>query len=180
VTEPTEQDRQNAATRQAIADKFRREYVLAESLACSLFGPGWSPSGRHSLVTHEESDRARREGGRAHAAMTVVTARKGGQARQFVVEDGKAREVPSWEDAFGAMLTEPDPSRTIEVRGETVHPHRYELHWSGFDPGYEPRTAEQLAAARAKREEKAVEKEAEGSLFADLIRAEGPLPKRGR
>jgi hypothetical protein len=43
---------------------------------------------------------------------------------------------------------------------------------------YEPRTAEQLAAARVKREERAVEREAEKNpLFADQIRAEGHVPK---
>src|SRR5436853_583280 len=111
MTEPTEQNVRNASLRSEIASRFRADFSQAEAFACSLFGLGWSPSGRHSLVTHEESDRARGEGGRAKAAMTVVTARKGDQARHFVVEDGSAREVPGWEEAFGAMLTEPDPDR---------------------------------------------------------------------
>jgi hypothetical protein len=80
---------------------------------------------------------------------------------------------------FGDMLTEPHPSMTIEVLGKTVAPHRYSLHWSGFEPDYVPKTAEQLAAARKKREDKAVEKEAaESPLFADLIRAEGYVPPK--
>ena len=53
------------------------------------------------------------------------------------------REVESYQQAFGAMLTDPDPNRTIEVRGEKVHPHLYELHWSGFEPDYAPRSAEE-------------------------------------
>jgi hypothetical protein len=32
------------------------------------------------------------------------------------------------------MLTEPDPTRTIEMKGQQVHPHRYELNWAGFEP----------------------------------------------
>jgi hypothetical protein len=74
IPEPSEQDRRNAALRQIIADRQRREYTEALDFAVSLFGPGWEPSGRHSLVAHEESERARREGGRAQAHMTVTTA----------------------------------------------------------------------------------------------------------
>jgi hypothetical protein len=92
---------------------------------------------------------------------------------------GECREVSGWEEGFGPMLTEPDTERTIVVRGETVHPHRYQLHWAGFEPDIRPRSAEALAAARAKREAKALEQEAEGNLFADAVRAEGPV-KKGR
>lgn len=183
--QPTDRDRQNYAIRKIIADKFRREWVEALGYAMSLFSPGYEPTGRHSLVTHAESERARREGGRAVAAMSVITAKNAaGDARHFVVENGTAREVPGWKEAFGPMLTEPDPERTIEVRGESVHPHRYELHWSGFEPGYEPRTPEQLAEAREKREVKAEAKDAaeleeiaRGSLFPDWVREQG---KSGR
>lgn len=110
---------------------------------------------------------------------SVITAKnKAGVTRHFIVEDGKAREVPGYRETFGPMLTEPDLSRTIEVKGELVHPHRYELHWSGFEPEYRPQSAEALAAAREKREQKAIEKEAAGSLFADQIRAEGYVKPR--
>lgn len=160
MTEPTAQDIENARLRQEIAERFRREYQDALALTEQAFGLGWVPAGKHSLVTHEESDRARREGGRAVATMSVVTARNAaGDARHFAVEDGVPREVPGWKEAFGSMLTEPDPNRTIEVRGERVHPHKFELHWSGFDGDYTPRTAVQLAEAREKRERKAEEKE---------------------
>ena len=71
------------------------------------------------------------------------------------------------------MLLEPDLERTIEVRGKQVHPHKYSLCWADV-PLYAPRTAEQLAGARARREGRAVEKEAEEMpLFGEQIRAEG-------
>jgi hypothetical protein len=59
------------------------------------------------------------------------------------------------------------------------HVHRYSLYWDGYETDYRPRSAEQLAADRARREQKAVEKEAAGSLFAEQILAEGYVkPKR--
>lgn len=92
--------------------------------------------------------------------------------------EGKAREVAGYQEGFGAVLTEPDPERTIEVRGEQVHPHRHGLYRSGFEKEYEPRTAEQSATARERRHQKELEAEAEGSLFSDLILAEGWVPKK--
>jgi hypothetical protein len=58
-----------------------------------------------------------------------------------------------------------------------VHPHKHAVYWAGYDPDCRPKSAEALAAARAKRQEKAVGKEAAGSLFSDLIREEGYVPK---
>ena len=54
-------------------------------------------------------------------------------------------------------MLEPHPTRTIEVRGETVHPHRYSLTWAGYEL-YEPKTAEELAKLRHSREQKREER----------------------
>lgn len=186
MTEPTEQDINNATLRAGIADRFRREYEEVRAYAVGLFGDGWEPTGRHSLVKHAEAERARLRGGRPQAVKMVITARNpAGDTRHFVMEDGAPREVEGYREAFGEMLTEPDPDRVIEVKGQTVHPHRYQLHWSGFEPDYRPRSAEQLAAAREKRKAKeddahrqAVEEAAEGSLFPEWVREEGYVPDR--
>ncbi len=114
--------------------------------------------------------------------MTVFTAKnQDGDARHFVVEDSDVREVAGYREAFGSMLTEPDPDRLIEVKSLMVHPHRYQLHWSGFEPDYRPRSAEQLAAAREKpnaAQRQAVEEEAKRSLFPEWVREEGYVPDR--
>jgi hypothetical protein len=78
--------RRNATLRQIIADRQRREYIEALGYAMSLFGPGWEPSGRHSLVAHEESERARREGGRAQTHMIVTTARNDAGDTRHVID----------------------------------------------------------------------------------------------
>lgn len=180
MTEPTEQDLANAALRRTIADRFKAQFERARELVESVLGPGWEPTGRHYLVTHDEEERARRVGGTMTPAAGVFTAEKDGERRQVLVIGTDKCECSSYQEGFGAMLTEPDLARTIEVRGQMVHPHKHSLYWAGYETGYAPRTAEQLAAARVKREEKAVEKEAaENPLFADQIRAEGYVP-RGR
>ena len=182
MTDPTPQDIANAETRRTIADRQAAEYGHVLRLALGAFGPGWLPSGRHFLLDHDEEDRCRRTGERPVAAATVFTVRNDqGDKRHFTVEDGRVVEHASYEAGFGPMLLEPHPTRTIEVRGQMVHPHRYSLCWAPFEL-YEPQTAEQLAAARVKREERAVEREAEKSpLFADQIRDEGyRLVRKGR
>jgi hypothetical protein len=85
--------------------------------------------------------------------------------------NGHILHAGSYEPLFGALLHEKHPTRTIEVRGQQEPCPRYSLCWSALEL-YEPRSAEQLAAARAKREERASEKEAEAHpLFADQIRS---------
>jgi hypothetical protein len=171
---PTPQDVANAELRASIAARFRAEYAEALALAESAFGPGWEPCGRHYLVDRDEEERARAAGDRARPAATVYTARKDGVKRYFTVADGKPVECPGYQEGFGAMLTEPDPKRGFEKDGRWHAVHRYSLYWAGYEPGYQPLTAEQLAAARERRELRAVEKEAEAHpLFADVIRAEG-------
>lgn len=67
----------------------------------------------------------------------------------------------------------------MEVTGQVVYPPHDSRCWSALEL-YEPRTAVQLAEARAKREENAVEKAVdEAPLFADMIRA-GELPVKER
>jgi hypothetical protein len=186
---PTYQDIENARRRRAIADRFRSEYERAEQVAVSLFGPGWKPVGRHDLIDHAEADRCRRTGERPTPEASVFTADKDGTHRHFMLVGGQPREVAGYEDGFGAMLTEPDTGRTIDVRGQSVHPHRYGLYWSGYEPDYRPKTAEQLASARDRREQKAADKErqeiealAAGTLFPEWIleQAAASKPKRGR
>jgi hypothetical protein len=114
VSEPTEQDRQNAELRAGIASRERAKYGLAHALAVSVLGPGWTPTGRHYLATHDEAERARREGRPMRPVAEVITAERNGEKRHVRVIDGKADEVPGWREGFGALMDEPDPN----VRGE--------------------------------------------------------------
>jgi hypothetical protein len=158
---PTERDVANAAAREAIARRQGEQYERVWGWATGLFGPGWLPSGRHFLVTIDEEERSRREGTPAIAAATVYTVRheETGMKRHFTVsEDEQVTEVESYEKAFGPMLLEPHPTRTIEVAGKHVHPHRYSLCWAPIEI-YHPRSAEQLAALRASRERGKQERE---------------------
>jgi len=49
----------------------------------------------------------------------------------FTVVDGEVVRHESMEAGFGDLLLEPDLERTIEVRGQQVHSHRYSLCWAG-------------------------------------------------
>jgi hypothetical protein len=149
---PTARDRENARRREAIADRQAQEYRQVLAWAQAAFGVGWLPSHRHFLMTNEAEEQARNTGERPQAAATVYTVKNAaGDRRQFVVRDGRPVEVADHREGFGDLLLEPDPVRTIEVRGEQVHPHRYALCWAPLEL-YEPKTAEQLAALRASRE----------------------------
>ena len=183
MNEPSAQDIKNAATRAAIAARQAAEYDACLHLAEQAFGSGFVPSGRHYLVDHDEEERCRLSGARPLAAATVYSVRHKdtGERRHFTLDaEGLPHECGSYQEGFGPMLMEPHPTRRIEVRGQVVAPGRYSLCWAGYDL-YVPRSAEQLAAARDRREQNALEREADDSLFADQIRAEGPLRKnRGR
>jgi hypothetical protein len=149
---PTDQDRRNAAARAVLADRQTKEYRRVLAWAIGAFGPGWLPSGWHYLIDHDDEDRARRTGERAVPAATVYSVRNCvGRKRHFTVEDEKVVEHDGYEAAFGAMLLESHPTRTIEVRGQQVHPHRYSLCWAPIEM-YEPRSAEELAVLRLSRE----------------------------
>ncbi len=93
---------------------------------------------------------------------------------------GHIMHADSYEPLFGELLHEPHPARTIEVRGQQVPCPRYELCWSALEL-YEPRSAEQLAAARVKREHHGIENEAQKNpLFAEQIRAGDWRPEKRR
>jgi hypothetical protein len=159
--QPTARDLQNAAARDAIARKQNEEYAHILRWALGKFGPGWLPNGRHYPLTHDEEERSRKEGTPAVASATVYTARheETGDKRHFTVaEDGRVTEVSGYKEAFGPMLQEPDTSRTIEVKGQQVHPHRYSLCWAPSEL-YHPRSAEALAKTRQTREQNKAAKE---------------------
>ncbi len=161
ATVPTEHDRENFRIRQEIAEQQEREYRECYLLAFGAFGPGWLPSHQHVLIDKEEAARVRYTQERPQVAATVYTVRHAdGRVRHFTVEDGRVKEHASYEAGFGAMLLEPHPTRTIEVRGEMVHPHRYDLCFAPYVL-YKPKTPEQLASLRETRERKKDEKFAE-------------------
>jgi hypothetical protein len=175
--EPTDQDRHNAAVREAIAARQREEYDLVLLWAVGKFGPGWLPSGRHFLVDKADEDRCRRTAERPVPAATVYTVRReDGAKRHFIARDGLVTEVSGYEEGFGPMLQEPHPSMRIDVRGQLVAPHRYSLCWAPIEK-YTPRSADQLAAARVTRERnKAIKEQAKFErdfpLWAEIERHE--------
>lgn len=159
-TQPTAYDHEIAKTRRAIADTQRAAYTEVLMWGMGAFGPGFLPSGRHFLVSKEAEERHRRTGEKTEAAATVYTVRhQDGRKRHFTVdEQGKVTECENYEAGFGSMLLEPDPMRTIEVRGQKVAPHRFSLCWAPF-PLYEPKTADELAVLRESRIRKKAERE---------------------
>jgi hypothetical protein len=179
--EPTDQDRKNARIRQVIAERQQAEYDRVLLWAQDTFGPGWLPSCRHFLLDRAEEERCRRNGARPVAAATCYTVRNAaGGKRHFIVKDGQATECEGYEEGFGPMLQERHSTMRIEIKGENVAPHRYSLCWAPIET-YQPRSAEQLAAARVTRErnkaERAERKYAEDyPLFAEIERQE----KEGR
>lgn len=158
--EPTSQDRQNAAIRDAIAQKQAEEYGRCLRLATEAFGPGWRPSHRHMLISKEEEEKHRCTGEPAIPAATVYTVRNdAGDKRHFTVEDGNVREVASYEEGFGPMLLEPHPTAGFtDQKGFFHYTHRYSLCWAGYEL-YHPKSAEQLAALRQSRERKKAARE---------------------
>jgi hypothetical protein len=185
VAEPSAQDLRNAACRAEIAAKQAEAYNQVLRYALGAFGPGWLPSHRHFLVTKSEEDRCRYTQEHPKAAATVYTVKNGaGRKRHFTVEDGKVTECASYEEGFGPMLLEPDTERTITVRGENVHPHKYSLNWACYEL-YEPRSATQLAALResrergkAEREERRFREENPLLVWMDRVKEETESPER--
>src|SRR5262245_45727361 len=104
---PTAQDRANARVRRKIAARFQPEYDACLLLAEQVFGPGWLSSHRHFLLDKDEEERARRTGERPVPAATVCTVcNDAGDQRHFVVgEDGRPREMASYEEGFGTGVT---------------------------------------------------------------------------
>ncbi len=177
MTEPTAQDIDNSRRRHEIADRFRAQATQAEALACSLFGPGWKPTGYHYLVEKDAEDETRRTNSKPVPSATVISVENGGVKRHFRVETMTECETP--EAGFGDMLMEPHPTKGFEHRGQWCRLHRFSLCWGWYEANYRPASAERLAAAREKRQAKAVEREAEAApLFAELIREEGYVQPR--
>ena len=178
---PTHQETENARIRQGIADRQAEEYADAERLALEALGPGWTPWMKLSLLDSDYH--------RTGNTQPVATAYKVYRGEKRLSEhavylrrmpDGQVRQADSYEPLFGELLHEPHPTRTLEVRGRHVPCPRYSLCWSALDL-YEPRSAEQLAAARAKREQRATERKAEENpLFAEQIRSGEWRPEKQR
>jgi hypothetical protein len=166
--EPTELDKQNAATRDAIAARQLAEYRQVMAWADRIMGHGWYPSHKHFLAEKDEEELRRREGGAVQAVVTVYTVTNGVRERHFVLRDGQPAEVASMTEGFGPMLLEPHPTRGFVQRGQWRRIHRFSLCWAPFDL-YEPRSAEQLAALRQTRERKREE------LADTAFAAENPL-----
>ncbi len=183
MTSPTPQDLDNSETRRRIAEEFQNRYNQVLRWAMGKFGPGWLPSHRHELIEKEEEDRCRHTGERPKPAYTVYTVKNSiGRQRHFTVDaEGRVHECASYEEGFGSMLLEPHSTRGFtDKAGVFHHTHRYSLCWADF-PLYEPKSADELVAMRERRQEKAVEKEAEANpLFADQIREQGYVPKPRR
>jgi hypothetical protein len=133
--EPTEQEKRSAALRQSIAERYRAEYLEALNHATSLFGPGWEPHGKHLLVTSDEAGRSRAAGDRVIPEAVIISARNGQQERHFIVGDGVARECEHYQETWKEKLKESHPTRTFEHKGQTIPIGKYEIHWSGFEPG---------------------------------------------
>ncbi len=178
MTDPTEQEKRSAELRSTIAARFREQFEEARALVESVLGAGFIPTGRHYLVDHDEEARARSTGGPGTPAATVITAEKDGLRRHVAIIGDQIRECANYEDGFGAMLTEPDPVRGFNDKKGVFHRvHKHSLYWAGYETEYAPRTAEQLADVREKREEKAeakwqneVEEQAKNSLFPEWIK----------
>jgi hypothetical protein len=117
----------------------------------------------------------------------VITAAKEGKKRHFRVETMTECDGP--EAGFGETLMEPHPTMGFEHRGQWCRIHRYSLCWGWYEADYTPASAEKLAAAREKREEKAeakfqkeVDEVANSSLSPEWVREqmEESRPKKGR
>jgi hypothetical protein len=128
---PTEGDRENYRRRQEIADRQNAAYQEAYLLALGVLGPGWTPWMVLSLIDsgyHQGADRT-----------PVATAFKVYRGEQRFSEnsvylrkldDGTVLKADKYEELFGDLLTEPHPTRRMEIKGEMIAPPRYSLVWS--------------------------------------------------
>jgi hypothetical protein len=178
---PTSQEISNARVRLQIAARQAGEYAEVKHLALAALGPGWTPWMKLSLI---DSDHRRTGNTEPTATAYKVYRGKKRLTENSVylrrMPDGQIRQADSYEPLFGDLLQEPHPTRAMEVRGEQVPCPGYELCWSALDR-YAPRSAEQLASARVKREERAIEKDAEANpLFADQVRSGQWRPEKRR
>lgn len=154
---PTARDLTNASYRQAVAAKAEAEYRHAELLAYRTLGIGWHPWMKISLL-----DSDYHQTGNTQPYGVAFKVYRGDQRLTdrsvFIREmpDGQVRQAASYEELF-PELHEPHPTRTLEIKGQTVPAPRWTLCWSSLDL-YKPRSAEALAKARATRETRKEEK----------------------
>lgn len=96
---------------------------------------------------------------------SIITCRNNDEKRHFTVKDGKAEECEEYRQAGSDIFFEKPPTKQI---------HLFCVHWGGSESDYRPRSAANLSKTRERRQERAVEREAEAApLFANLIRDEG-------
>jgi hypothetical protein len=178
--QPTDQDRRNAASRQAVAERQLAAWKECLRLADAALGPGWVPWMR---ITAVDSDHRRTGDETPIAVAYKVRAGKGDDRAVRYLRQGPDGIICSdrYEDVFGSLVTELHPTKTVEVRGQKVPVPRWQLYWSGLDL-YEPRSADALAAARITRERNKAAREQERyereyPLFAEIERQE---KERGR
>jgi hypothetical protein len=149
---PTPQDIENAKTRQEIAERQNTEYREAERLAVATLGPGFRPWMKLVLLP---SDYHQTGNTTPHAVAFKVykgehkLTENSVYLRKF--PDGTVRKAASYEELF-PELHEQHPTRKLEVKGKIVPAPRYSLCWSALEL-YAPKTAEELAALRANREQ---------------------------
>jgi hypothetical protein len=173
ASEPTEHDRRNAETRRQIAERQLAEYTEALKLALGTLGPGWTPWMKLVLI-----DSDHRRTGNTEPVAIAYKIYRGEEKRSDNsvylrrMPDDTVRKADNYEDLFGELLHEPHPTQTLELlHGQVVPAPRWTLCWSALEL-YNPKSAEELAEARVRREERAVEKQAEANpLFAEQIKA---------
>jgi|SRR5581483_74376 len=154
VPQPTAGDIENAAMRQAIAEKQLAEYAHCLKLALGALGPGWTPWMKIVLLEsdyHLHRDKPPVVGG-------VVYKVYRGELRlsensMFLLEgpDGTVLKDRNYEPLFGALLTELHPTRKLEIKGEQVPAPRWSVTWGALEM-YIPKSAEELASLRVSRE----------------------------
>jgi hypothetical protein len=179
MPKPTEQDMRNAALRRTVAERQRAAWNECLRLAEAALGPEWEPWMKLVLVDADH----RRSGDETPVAVAYKVRKGKGEARQVrYLRQGPDGVIASeeYEPLFEPLLTELHPTKTIEIKGKPVALPRWQVYWSALEL-YEPRSAEQLAAARVTRQRNKAAREQQKyerdyPLFAEIERQE----KEGR
>lgn len=161
MIEPTQLDIDNAATRRAIADREQAEYDRVRLLALRAYGSYYTPHCKHMLHEKVHGDHLRHQV--SEPARTVYTCRRdsdGAEVFFYIDQAGEVVKAASMEKAFGPMLLEPHPTYRMMHNGVEFTPHRYNLCWGCF-PLSSPKSAQELAEARAVRQRNKAEKAAQ-------------------
>ena len=152
--QPTDQDWENARIRQEIAQRQAEAYGEAQRLALAVLGPGWTPWMKLTLI-----DSDHRRNGDTQPVATIYKVYRGEdrltENSVFLrrMPNGQVVKADSYEPLLCDLLHEKHPTRTVEVRGQSMAVAKYELCWSALEL-YHPKTAEELARARASREQR--------------------------